>query len=630
MDIYQPNLLLISMPWSMLHSPSIQLATLKALLERENFSVATLHYYVDAAEYFISSVNTDDHSFTTDDYSNISNGYRERGLGDWIFGVPPFKDLDPERDEIYRQYLKKHFVSEPLIEKAFLMRSLVTPLLDKWLSDILRMDPKIVGFSCVFSQNVPSLVLSKMIKAANPEINIVFGGAGCDGPMGAAMLNSFSWIDAVFRGESETTFPAYVKNIINGDSIPLESLNGLCYRKSGEVYINPQTAALTVMDSVPVPNYDDYFEQIKRSKLSEHIIPRIRIPFESSRGCWWGAKQHCTFCGLNGTSMAFRSKSAERTYNEILDLSSKYQQIRFSAVDNIISMDHVRDLLPNLKQLREQAFDLNLFYETKVNLKKDQIKLMHESGIRTVQPGIESLSTPILKLMRKGTTALQNIRFLKWSEQFGIQPLWNIIYGFPNEPVEEYEKMVEIVSALTHLPPPKFINLGIERFSPYFNNPEKYGITIQGPATYYRFLYNVADAALNDLAYDFQFSYHDGRNLSYTKPLRTACIDWKREWTPGTRPLVYERGLNFLKIIDNRYNLKNNYYTLKKTEAEIYLACDAGAKPKQICKQVSDLTGAKIEIEEVEAFLAQLVNLKLIYMEDGIYLSLAIPRYRSF
>ena len=96
------------------------------------------------------------------------------------------------------------------------------------------------------------------------------------------------------------------------------------------------------------------------------------------------------------------------------------------------------------------------------------------------------------------------------------------------------------------------------------------------------------------------------------------------------RPLVYERGLNFLKIIDNRYNLKNNYYTLKKTEAEIYLACDAGAKPKQICKQVSDLTGAKIKIEEVEAFLAQLVNLKLIYMEDGIYLSLAIPRYRSF
>ena len=26
---------------------------------------------------------------------------------------------------------------------------------------------------------------------------------------------------------------------------------------------------------------------------------------ETSRGCWWGERNHCTFCGLNGSSMSF-------------------------------------------------------------------------------------------------------------------------------------------------------------------------------------------------------------------------------------------------------------------------------------------------------------------------------------
>ena len=55
-------------------------------------------------------------------------------------------------------------------------------------------------------------------------------------------------------------------------------------------------------------------------------------------------------------------------------------------------------------------------------------------------PGIESLSTPILRLMDKGVTALQNIRLLKLCSEFGIQPLWNIMYGFPGEPPDEYEQ----------------------------------------------------------------------------------------------------------------------------------------------------------------------------------------------
>ena len=58
-----------------------------------------------------------------------------------------------------------------------------------------------------------------------------------------------------------------------------------------------------------IPDFDDYFGAAQAPSYCDTVV---RLSAESSRGCWWGAKSHCTFCGLNGGTMAFRAKSAER------------------------------------------------------------------------------------------------------------------------------------------------------------------------------------------------------------------------------------------------------------------------------------------------------------------------------
>ena len=107
-------------------------------------------------------------------------------------------------------------------------------------------------------------------------------------------------------------------------------------------------------------------------------------------------------------------------------------------MDDIIELAHIRDLMP---LLRERGCDLAIFYETKANLNKDQIRALQSAGVTAIQPGIESLSTPILKSMRKGVTGLQNIRLLKWCAEIGVTLSWNVLYGFPGEAPEEYERM---------------------------------------------------------------------------------------------------------------------------------------------------------------------------------------------
>src|SRR5439155_957173 len=83
-------------------------------------------------------------------------------------------------------------------------------------------------------------------------------------------------------------------------------------------------------------------------------------------------KHHCTFCGLNGLSMAYRAKTPDRAFREILELAERYGVDEVTAVDNILAMDYFRELLPRLKA---RGIGLKLFYEVKANLTREQVRL---------------------------------------------------------------------------------------------------------------------------------------------------------------------------------------------------------------------------------------------------------------
>ena len=76
------------------------------------------------------------------------------------------------------------------------------------------------------------------------------------------------------------------------------------------------------LDTLPIPDYDDYIDALASSPAAADVTPMLML--ETSRGCWWGEKHHCTFCGLNGLTMAFRSKTPERVIEEIETLRSRY------------------------------------------------------------------------------------------------------------------------------------------------------------------------------------------------------------------------------------------------------------------------------------------------------------------
>src|SRR5262249_48939581 len=154
-------------------------------------------------------------------------------LGNWIFAVPPFRENTVERDDEYLAYVRREGVPKADVAKAVLMRELVPAFLERCADEILASAPRVVGFTTAFSQNVPSLVLARLLKARDPALVVVFGGANCDGPMGVALHRAFSWIDVVVRGEAERILPALAREILAGQ--PVRPQPGLCVRDGDHV-----------------------------------------------------------------------------------------------------------------------------------------------------------------------------------------------------------------------------------------------------------------------------------------------------------------------------------------------------------------------------------------------------------
>ncbi len=269
------------------------------------------------------------------------------------------------------------------------------------------------------------------------------------------------------------------------------------------------------------PEYGDYFDRHARSTAGGWVEPRIVL--EGSRGCWWGEKHHCAFCGLNGSFMEFRSKDPRRFVDEILGQVERHRILDVWITDNILDMAYLTSMAP---RLQKSGYDLRLCYEIKSNLRREQLRTLSTAGIGYVQAGVENLSGRVLKLMDKGVTGCQNVRLLRDAETVGMNLNWNYLYGFPGESEADYDEICDQAPALHHLTPPfNATRIKVERFSPYFNRPEL-GFDELRPAAHYHYIYDLPDSELADPVYLF-----DSADLGIPPPclsrLKQVVSDWK-------------------------------------------------------------------------------------------------------
>ncbi len=523
-------------------------------------------------------------------------------LGNFMFA----RWLFPEHETLiqnHEQMLSKTIPST--IAKHELAKD-VKEVADKWLDQLVLDDVLFVGFSVGWSQLLASLYLAQGIKQRLPHVSVVFGGALCGiRDIGISLLRNFSQIDVIAFGEGEETIIELTDSCCAKES--LHEIAGIGYRdKKDQVVTTQKRPQIRDLDALPIPDHSDYVRQ-----LGDHFVWQNAFPIQMSRGCSWN---RCAFCENPSASGKLRNRSAQSVLKEIFYVNEKHRAFFFFFVDSDIT-GAKEELIKLCELLTRSDKTLILFACSRVShLSKKILKLMRRAGFVFIQLGIESLSSSLLKKIRKGTTAMDNIAALKHAAEVGIKAHYNLMSYFPGETESEVECNIDILQRLRHFGHMTTNSHFMPQRGAYVTQHlDKYGIDLQGP--YDDWIYCFPEHIQADLAPVF-FQFFNANENDSIRNL-WACID-KEISCHAVRFLFYLDTGKELVILDTREE-KLQQTILNIKEREIVLFCNTRHTLTEIYKAFSNYDPSYIR-----QILSRFAEEGILYGESNEYINLVL------
>lgn len=607
------RVLLVNMPLFNLRWPNLGPSLLKAQLTGRGVACDMAYLNYDFAE----RIGEDRYTWLADSFAFVLGGER-------LFAKHYFGNRLPSDDAYWNEVL---LATDPGLtdedRRDYQSASdAVAPFLERCEAAYDWSQYAVVGFAASFQQTMASMCLARRIKARFPNVQIVFGGAACEGPMGVEMLAQLPEIDSVCVGEADHAFPNLVEQILGGNPVtPPKGVIGRHDLTADRLTPpNPCDFLTEDLDALPYPDFDDYFDRADRSSLRQEIQPVLF--FETSRGCWWGQKHHCSFCGLNGGTLTYRSKSPQRAVDELRYLVQRHDVHQACSSDNILDYRYFDTFVP---MLRDAELDLAFVFEMKTNMSRSQVAALLAAGMGAAQLGIETFITPVLKMIGKGANALQNLQTLKWLSEPGIEVKWNVLYGFPGEAPGDYEALADLIPSLVHLAPPLAVGrVRMDRFAPCFEDPQAWGMTNPRPYRAFAHVYPFDRETLARLAYYFDYDYADGRDpMEYAGRALAEIETWQQ--TAGSVTLrQFDRDDGVTLLTDTRPCATAFQHRLTGWRRGLYQFCDAGKSMKRMVASLDEWSsGETVDEGEIRQQLDQWLADRLMVFLDDRYLSLA-------
>jgi ribosomal peptide maturation radical SAM protein 1 len=540
------------------------------------------------------------------------------GVGEWLFRHLAFPDEPDNADAYFGRYYREPEWAEfraELIRRREGIADFLNGLIDKY--DLASAD--VVGLTSMFAQNVPAIALARMVKERNPEAVVLLGGSNCETTMGAILAAEVPSLDYVFSGPSLVSFGKFLDHMLAGTRGEISLIRGVISRDNCHLpQVRMSVGADRDINDHLVLDYSGFLAAMRDApELIDQAELEPTLFFETSRGCWWGARSHCSFCGLNDETIGFRQMSADLAVRQFEWLFTFHPEFKnYMCTDYILPKSYPREVFPRISP----PDDVSIFYEIKIPVSTDDMKVLADARVNRLQSGIEALNTQALKLLGKGTSAFQNLQFMKNCVSYAINPEWNLLVGAPQEPEDMYAKYQREFPALVHLPAPTGVFLiRFDRFSPYFNERLKYGLNLR-PMDFYPLVFPFDAQKLDQLAYFF--SDHGSAPYAMTAlkwypTMQKVVGEWQARWAdPAGRPrleLVRHDGRAYLE--DTRFGDLERI----PVEERMLPLLHSLSSPRR----VDQLHGGDVPDADVDAWVESLRDHRVLFEEDGRLLSLA-------
>ncbi|UCH92960.1 MAG: RiPP maturation radical SAM C-methyltransferase, partial [Candidatus Aminicenantes bacterium] len=458
-------------------------------------------------------------------------------------------------------YESKNFDLDGLLK----LEAICPPFIQEVVRAVTSIDYKMIGCTTTLEQTNCSVAILKAVKKICPEIITIMGGKNCEDQMAEGIASLSRAIDYVFSGESEISFKEFLTGYA-GDKLPARRVI------NGEPLKN--------LDTIPLPGYESFFKQM-RAFLGNNLPKMKAVSYETSRGCWWGQKRRCLFCGNTNTqSIVFQQKSGEKVEKDLEMIAQKYPVNAVLMTDNIVPFSYYEKLLTFLAQKKEFP---SIFYQENTDLQLKDLINLQKMRVKSILTGIESLSSGLLKLMNKRVRASQNLLLLRNALSAGIYVAWNMLWGFPGDKAAHYREILKLLPLIRHLQPPmELLHLILVRFSSYVETPQLHHITGLRPMEIYKQIYPQW-ADIDKLAYEFTGDYpcEAHENPGLIRELQREITAWKTSWQ--TSNLIMTPSADYYIIHDTRrMNGKPGNHILDDSQAKaVMIYCEYNGSPYQ-------------------------------------------------
>lgn len=456
-------------------------------------------------------------------------------LGDFITEyISPFFGFSRYAESLGRVATSFEPLENAILQSNNCIDKLMLSILDKHLKNY---QPNLVGFTVPFPGNLYAAFLcANVIKTNYPHIYTMMGGGFPNTELRSLKEpNVFKYFNFITLDDGERPFECLIEFIENKRTLA-QLKRTFTLQNQEVVYLDGATEPDYGHVQNATPNYTG-LKLNEYISVLEMINPMHRLWNDNrwnkltlAHGCYW---KKCTFCDVTLDYIGrYEPASAQLIVNQIEEIILQTGTTGFHFVDEAAPPLLMRDLAIELIKRK-----IKITWWTNIRFEKtfthDLCRLLSLSGCVAVTGGIEVASDRLLALMEKGVTIEQVTKVTDAFTTSGILVHAYLMYGFPSQTEQETIDSLEIVRQLfeNNLIQSAFWHrFALTWHSPVGKNPEKYGLTITGPAE--------GNFANNDLYFvDAKGAQHDkfsdGLKKSLFNYMHGNCLNWPiNKWFP--------------------------------------------------------------------------------------------------
>ena len=311
-----------------------------------------------------------------------------------------------------------------------------------YMDEIKKANPLVVGCSVFDTSRIVTEIFLEDLRKIYPGYKHVLGGPGVAHFMkNTDELLSYNHIDAICQDEGEVSLVEYVNAVKNNTGLPVA---GMVYKNNGKILNGAPAIYTGKLDTLPFPDFEG---------INLIHYPSRTLPTYSSRGC----VNKCNYCSAIGfmtnKRYPFRMRSAQRMFDEVVDLLKKYpdlEEVRMS--DNISNgkisaLEEFCDLMINSGLNKKIKWSLESAVIRK-EMRKPLYDKLREAGCTLLGYGMETPSNKLLKQVGKTLAVQKGVdlpAILKEGKEAGLIVNVNVMFGLPGETEEDFNYLMEFL-----------------------------------------------------------------------------------------------------------------------------------------------------------------------------------------